>query len=142
MSTSAAEIPSEGPTVYVDEQIGSDETGDGSIQKPYRSAAQALVNHGSSPTPSILIRKSETEEYAAIAPTTLKKARKGAEVIEKKKQKAIEAEKKALEKAAELERSKSTVLEEDTSLPPAIKVIPLIIVNQCTKLSHRQRSSI
>lgn len=122
MASSSAAISTEGVSVYVDEQIGSDETGDGSVQKPYRTGAQAIVNHGPSPPLNILIRKSEEEEWAAIALSALKKARKNAEGIEKKKKKALEAEAKAADKAADLEKLKGVTLEEDKSLPTAVKV--------------------
>lgn len=108
--------------MYVDEQIGSDETGDGTIQKPYHTAAQAIVNHGPSPPLNILTRKTEVEEWAGIGISALKKARKGAEGIEKKKQKALEAEAKAAERAAEKEKVNRVVLEEDASLPAVVKV--------------------
>lgn len=122
MATTSADASVPELTVYVDEQSGSDEAGDGSIQKPYQSAAQAIVNHGQSPPLAILLRKKEDEEWAAIGVSALKKAKKGAEGIEKKKKKAAEAEAKAADKAAEQEKLKSVVLVEDESLPKAIKV--------------------
>jgi asparaginyl-tRNA synthetase len=122
MATSTTDSATEGLSVYIDEQIGSDETGDGSIQKPYHSAAHAIVNHGPSPPLNILTRKTETDEWAPIGISALKKARKGAEGIEKKKQKALEAEAKAAEKAAEKGKVKDLVLEEDASLPAAVRV--------------------
>jgi asparaginyl-tRNA synthetase len=122
MASSTAQTTTEGLTIYVDEKIGSDETGDGSIQKPYASAAQAIVNHGPSPPLNIFTRKSEEEEWTAIGISALKKARKGAEGIEKKKKKALEAEAKAADKALDLEKLKTVALEEDKSLPAATKV--------------------
>lgn len=112
----------DGPTVYVDEHIGSDESGDGSIQKPYASPAHAIVIHGACPPLVILTRKKEDEEWAPIGISALKKARKGAEGIEKKRKKAQEAETKAADKAAEQDKVKSVVLIEDESLPKAVKV--------------------
>jgi asparaginyl-tRNA synthetase len=125
MATSAAASETPGQSVYVDEMIGNDESGDGSIQKPYQSAAQAIVNHGPSPPLVIMTRKSEEEEWAAIGISALKKARKGAEGIEKKKKKALEAQSKAAEKAAEQEKAKNLVIEEDMTLPAATKVGPI-----------------
>lgn len=121
--------------MYVDEQIGSDETGDGTIQTPYHNAAQAIVNHGPSPPLNILTRKKESDEWAPIGISALKKARKGAEGIEKKKQKALEAEAKAAEKAAEKGKVKDIVLEEDASLPAAVKV-RLIYLRWVARLTH------
>jgi hypothetical protein len=121
MATTSSDTAAQVPTVYVDEQIGSDESGDGSIQKPYASAAHAIVIHGACPPLVILTRKKD-EEWAPIGISALKKARKGAEGIEKKRKKAQEAEAKAAEKAAEQEKVKSVVLAEDESLPKAVKV--------------------
>ncbi|KAG8783001.1 hypothetical protein FRC16_002507, partial [Serendipita sp. 398] len=73
-----------------------------------------------SPT-KILVRKAEADEWQEITATALKKARKGAEGIEKKRKKALEAEAKAAEKAIQQEKTSAIVLEEDTSLPQAIK---------------------
>lgn len=122
MASTSADTPVDATTVYIDEKVGSDDAGDGSIQKPYQSPAQAIVNHGPSPPLVIMTRKSEEEEWAAIGISALKKARKGAEGIEKKKQKALAAEAKAADKAAAQEKSKDVVLEEDSSLPQAVKV--------------------
>ncbi|CAG7853020.1 Asparagine--tRNA ligase, cytoplasmic; AltName: Full=Asparaginyl-tRNA synthetase; Short=AsnRS [Serendipita indica DSM 11827] len=121
MASTSTDTPTDAVTVYVDEKVGSDDAGDGSIQKPYQSAAQAIVNHGPSPPLVILTRKSEEEEWVAIGISALKKARKGAEGIEKKRQKALAAEAKAAEKAAAQEKAKDVVLEEDLSLPQAVK---------------------
>ncbi|KAG8851371.1 hypothetical protein FRB91_008002 [Serendipita sp. 411] len=123
MATTSTSSSAEILEIYVEEQNGSDEIGDGSIQKPYQSAAQAVFNHNSSPHLKILVRKAEADEWQEITATALKKARKGAEGIEKKRKKALEAEAKAAEKAIQQEKTNVIVLEEDTSLPQAIKVI-------------------
>lgn len=142
MATSSTDSPAEGLSVYVDEQIGSDEAGDGTIQKPYHSGAQAILNHGPSPPLNILTRKSETEEWTPIGVSALKKARKGAEGMEKKKKKALEAEAKASEKAAEQAKTKDTILEEDMSLPEATKVgSSNLNLGGNTHPAHRRRSN-
>lgn len=112
----------EAKIVYVDESTGSDETGTGSLESPFHSAAQAIFTEGSSTPLTIMVRKTSTDEYAVISPSALKKAKKGADIIEKKQKKALEAEAKAAEKAVEAEKFKSVILEEDPSLPSAIKV--------------------
>ncbi|KAG8812919.1 hypothetical protein FRC18_002749 [Serendipita sp. 400] len=121
MATTSTSSSAEILEIYIEEQNGSDEIGDGSIQKPYQSAAQAVFNHNSSPNLKILVRKAEADEWQEITATALKKARKGAEGIEKKRKKALEAEAKAAEKAIQQEKTSAIVLEEDTSLPQAIK---------------------
>ena len=141
MAAPLTDPTADGPSVYVDEKIGSDENGDGTIQKPYQSAAQAIVNYGASPPLNILTRKSETDEWALIGISALKKARKGAEGIEKKKKKAEEAAVKAAEKAVEHSKVKDVVIEEDTSLPTAVKVTSLFGFSGNSHPFRRQRSS-
>ena len=117
-----------GPPVYVEETAGSDETGDGTSEKPYATALGAMIAKG--PEISILTRKLPTEDWSAINSTASKKAKKGYEIHEKKMRKAEENKDKLAKEAEEqkereakrLEESKKVVLEEDASLPAATKV--------------------
>lgn len=114
--------------VYIDETSGFDDTGKGTQEEPYQSLGQALFNHGL--TASYLIRKDPTAEYDEPTQSSLKKAKKTADGIEKKKKKQEElAERDAKEKGEEkekreklLEQSKKIILEEDLSFPKATKV--------------------
>lgn len=114
-------------SIYVDESSGSDETGKGTQELPYQTLAFALFSH---PGTSLLTRKDATGIYDEPTQSSLKKAKKGAEGLEKKKKKAEElaardAEQKALERERKgklIEESKKIVLTEDISLPKAIKV--------------------
>jgi asparaginyl-tRNA synthetase len=117
-STEAEDIK----TVYVDETAGSDESGDGTQAQPYKSAAHAIFAQGPSPPLVIMTRKSDTEQYAPIGVSPLKKARKGADGLEKQRRKALEAEAKAKEQAEILEKSKCITLTENSALPKAVKV--------------------
>ena len=117
-STSTEDIK----TVYVDETAGSDESGDGTNAQPYKSAAHAIFAQGPSPPLVVMTRKSDTEQYAPIGVSPLKKARKGAEGLEKQRKKALEAEAKAKEQAELLEKSKAITLTENPGLPKAVKV--------------------
>lgn len=127
-SVSCATIAS-GPAVYVQEGTGSDETGDGSIEKPYATPFGAMVAR-SSPDISILIRKMPEDEWTAIGTSALKKGKKSYEVHEKKVKKADENRDKLAKEAAELkeretkrlEESKKVQLKEDETLAPAVKV--------------------
>jgi len=123
-STGAEDIK----TVYVDETAGSDESGDGTQEQPYKSAAHAVFAQGPSPPLAIMIRKSDTEQYAPIGVSPLKKARKGAEGLEKQRKKALEAKAKASEQAELLEKSKAITLTENPDLPKAVKVRSLTAV--------------
>ncbi|OSC98435.1 asparaginyl-tRNA synthetase [Trametes coccinea BRFM310] len=112
--------------IHVDESAGSDETGKGTPEQPYQTLAFALYSH---PEEKFLIRKDAAGTYEEPTQSALKKAKKGADGIEKKRKKAQElAEREAKElaearerKEKKLEESKKIVLEEDPSLPVAVK---------------------
>jgi len=116
-------------TYYVDEAAGSDETGTGAQDKPFKSLAQAVYAAGTDEAIKFLSRKDGTVDYDEPTQSALKKARKGADGIEKKRKKAQElAEREAGDKKAErekrekaLEESKKIILKEDESLPKAKK---------------------
>ncbi|RDX44243.1 asparaginyl-tRNA synthetase [Lentinus brumalis] len=112
--------------IHVDESAGSDETGKGTPEAPYQTLAFALYSHPEGP---YVIRKDASGTYEEPTQSALKKAKKGADGIEKKRKKAEElAEREAKEKAEarerkekKLEESKKIVLQEDSSLPAAVK---------------------
>lgn len=119
--------------VFVDETIGSDETGLGTADSPYQSATKALEAYGdSSDSIKIQIRKSPEEEggYKDISGAALKKAKKRVEEQQKKLKKQEEQRKKQVEEdilkkqqeEQRLEEAKAIVLVEDDSLPKAEKV--------------------
>jgi len=108
--------------IYVDETGGSDTAGQGTVESPYQSLAQAVYAHGEA---QFRIRKAADAEYEEPTPTSLKKAKKNALGLEKKKKKEAEqAERDAKEKERRenlLEESKK-VVEEDSTLPTATRV--------------------
>ena len=114
--------------IHIDEASGSDDSGKGTQEEPYQSLGQALFIHG--PAASYLIRKDPTAQYDEPTQSSLKKAKKTADGIEKKRKKQEElAERDAKEKGEEkekreklLEESKKIILEEDVSLLKATKV--------------------
>jgi hypothetical protein len=116
-------------TVHIDETAGSDDNGVGSIEQPYQSLAFALYS-ASDTTPKVLTRKDPNSEYDEPTQSALKKAKKLAEGIEKKKKKAQElAERAATAQNAdrerrekELEESRNIILKEDENLPKATTV--------------------
>ena len=109
---------------YVDETAGSDLTGAGSQEAPYQSLAHALFAHGQGA--KVIVRKDSSAEYEEPTQSALKKAKKGADGLEKKRKKAEElAEAAALEREKRdrlLEESKKIQLVEDATLPAAVKV--------------------
>lgn len=114
--------------IYVDESSGSDTTGQGSLENPYQSLAQAIYAHGQDA--KLRIRKSPEAQYEEPTSSSVKKAKKNAQGIEKKKKKEEEqAEREAKKQGEEkekreqlLEESKKIVLEEDPALPTATRV--------------------
>ena len=117
-------------TTHVDEASGSDEIGKGTQELPFKSLAFAVYSSGGLSNIKYLIRKDPTTDYDEATQSALKKAKKGADGIEKKRKKAEElaaredSEKKAERERKEklLEESKRIVLQEDPALPKAVKV--------------------
>lgn len=109
-------------TIHVDEKSGSDDTGKGTPELPYQSLAFALFAHSDA---TLLIRKDPAGNYEEPTQSALKKAKKGADGLEKKRKKADEvAERENAERERKqklIEESKKFVLTEDASLPKAEK---------------------
>lgn len=118
---------------HVDETKGHDETGNGSAELPYQTAARALQVNGDS---VILVWKAaaagtdETSAYVPISGAALKKAVKKVAELEKKAKKQAEqaSEQAAKDQAAAeerervLEAAKAIVLTENPALPAAQKI--------------------
>jgi len=139
-------------TVYIDEAVGSDEAGKGTQDLPFKSLAFAVYSSDGLDKGKYLIRKDATTDYDEATQSALKKAKKGADGIEKKKKKAEElAAREDSEKRAErerkeklLEESKKIILEEDPALSKATKVggraLALLELGRLTNALHRRRS--
>jgi len=116
---------------HIDETAGSDVTGNGSAEQPYQTLAFALFTHGAASPLQLLYRKDPSGTYEEPTQSALKKAKKGADGLEKRRKKQDElAEKEAKDKGEErerreklLEESKKIILIEDSALPKAIKVL-------------------
>ena len=114
--------------IYVDESSGSDTTGQGSLEKPYQSLAQAIYAHGQEA--QLRIRKTPETQYEEPTSSSVKRAKKNAHGIEKKKKKEEEQAERDAKKQGEekekrerlLEEGKKIVLEEDLALPTATRV--------------------
>ena len=92
---------------YVDEATGSDDTGKGTQELPYQSIAFALFAHGHES--KVLSRKDASATYEEPTQSALKKAKKGADGLEKK-------------------RKKNVPLQNCSTLPPCV-----IALSQCYK---------
>jgi asparaginyl-tRNA synthetase len=118
-------------TIHIDETTGSDATGQGTPDLPYQTLAFALFTHAATPSLQLLIRKDPSGIYDEPTQSSMKKAKKGADGLEKKRKKQEElAEREVKEKGAERERrerlleaSKQIVLVEDKNLPKPTKVL-------------------
>jgi asparaginyl-tRNA synthetase len=113
---------------HVDKTSGSDTTGDGSADAPYQTLGFALFTRGHDA--KLVLRNDTQGPYEEPTQSSLKKAKKDADGLEKKRKKAEElaaceaqasnAEREKQEKR--LEESKKIKLVDDPSLPSAIKV--------------------
>ncbi|KAB2572082.1 Aspartyl/Asparaginyl-tRNA synthetase class IIb [Lasiodiplodia theobromae] len=117
-------------TIYIDEDIGKDEpTQQGTQESPFKTLQFAYLQRPAEA--SYLTRKSQSEDEAAkewkpVAKAGLKKA---VNYYEQQKKKAAREQeltaqraKEEAERAKVLEEAKKVVIEEDTSLPQAIKI--------------------
>nr|XP_027225661.1 asparagine--tRNA ligase, cytoplasmic-like [Penaeus vannamei] len=63
--------------LYTSEKHGSDETGDGTADRPLKTAMQAMRKAGKEPFPTIYVdAKEEGQKYEVIAKSQLKKLTK------------------------------------------------------------------
>jgi asparaginyl-tRNA synthetase len=116
--------------ISVDETAGSDTTGQGSLEKPYQSLAQAIYANPQAQDSQFRIRKTADAEYEEPTLSSLKKAKKNAQGIEKKRKKEEEQAERDAKKQGEekekrenlLEESKKIVIEDDPALPTATRV--------------------
>ncbi|KAI9570740.1 asparaginyl-tRNA synthetase [Boletus coccyginus] len=114
-------------SVYIDQAIGIDTPGNGTIDRPYQTLAYAIFTTPSADVDNTVfqIRKSADAEYDAPTQSATKKAKKDAQGLEKKRLKAEAEEKEARERQARrerrLEESRKVVLVEDASLPTPTK---------------------
>ncbi|XP_077202997.1 asparagine--tRNA ligase, cytoplasmic isoform X2 [Paroedura picta] len=105
--------------MYVSDREGCDATGDGTQEKPFKTALKALLGVGKEPFPTIYVDSSkENERWAVISKTQLKNVRKQwqRELSKTEAREKKEAE-DALRREKNLEEAKKIVIEKDPSLP-------------------------
>ncbi|ODN03533.1 Asparagine--tRNA ligase, cytoplasmic [Orchesella cincta] len=115
---------SEDKKVYTSEKRGSDENGDGSEAKPFKTVLQALRSAEKEPWPTIFVdAKEDGKVFDAIAKSQLKKILK-LFVREQHKTASVSAREKddADLRAKNLDEAKKIVIEEDKSLPAAERI--------------------
>jgi len=107
--------------LYTSDKTGSDESGDGSEAKPFKTILQAMRHAGKEPFPVIYVdAKEEGKKYEPAAKSQLKKIQKiwmregykGAEKFKKEEEDAVK-------RAKNLEEAKGILIKEDVSLPKA-----------------------
>ncbi|KAL1454386.1 hypothetical protein WDU94_010653, partial [Cyamophila willieti] len=115
--------------VYTSEKHGSDETGDGSESKPYKTVMHALkakCTPGQDPLPNIHVDNKEEgadSKYQPVAKAQLKKVTKlWKQDVAKSESKAKKEEEDAEKRIKNMEEAKKIVLKEDPSLPPAERI--------------------
>nr|CAG4646116.1 EOG090X030S [Macrothrix elegans] len=107
--------------IYTSEKNGSDESGNGSQEKPFKTILQAMRHAGKEPLPAIFVDgKSDDKKYEPASASALKKQLKLWKAEQRKsgdkaKKEAEDAEKRA----KNLEEAKKIVIKEDPSLPAA-----------------------
>lgn len=113
------------PPIYTSEKTGNDETGDGSESKPFKTVLKAMHTVGAEPFPQIMVDTKDPEKtgFDVIAKAQLKKMTK---LFAQEKRKLEDQKKREAEKAAQheknLEEAKKITIEEDKSLPAAIRI--------------------
>ncbi|XP_047538337.1 asparagine--tRNA ligase, cytoplasmic [Vanessa atalanta] len=110
--------------IYTSEKTGSDSTGDGSAENPFKTILQAMRHAGKEPFPTIYVdSKDDGKQYDVAAKSQLKKITK---IWSRECYKAVEkakAEDDNVEKRQQnLDEAKKIILKEDPSLPKATTV--------------------
>lgn len=110
--------------IYTSDKSGSDENGNGSAEKPFKTILHAMRHAGKEPFPTIYVdSKEKGKDYDVAAKSQLKKIQK---IWVREVHKAAEktkAEEENLEKRQQnLEDAKKIVIQEDPSLPKAVTV--------------------
>lgn len=109
--------------LYTSEKKGSDEAGDGTEAKPFKTILQAMRAAGVEPFPVIYVDGTETDAFEPASKSQLKKiqkiwTRENYKQAEKNTRDAGDAEKRQ----KNLEDAKKIVISEDKSLPEAKKI--------------------
>uniref|UniRef100_A0A8C6UI57 Asparaginyl-tRNA synthetase 1 n=1 Tax=Neogobius melanostomus TaxID=47308 RepID=A0A8C6UI57_9GOBI len=112
--------------LYVSDKCGSDQDGDGTEQKPFKTPLGALLFAGKEPFPTIYVEsQKDGERWAVISKTQMKNAKKA---FNREQMKSDAKDKKEAEdsdrREKNLEEAKKIVIEKDPSLPepPTAKI--------------------
>lgn len=115
-------------TLYISEKVGSDENGDGSEAKPFKTTLRALRQADKEESLKILVEAVDSgdasqQRWQLISEAGLKKAKKVHQQEVKKHEKAAEREKEDAERREKnLEEARAVVMQQDASLPQSKKI--------------------
>lgn len=105
--------------LYVSDKEGDDSTGDGTKEKPFKTALKAMLFYGKEPFPNIYVdSQKDDERWALISKTQLKSVGKlwHREQMKNEAKDKTEAE-DAIRREKNLEEAKKIVIKNDPSLP-------------------------
>lgn len=107
--------------IYTSDKNGSDESGDGTAEKPFKTILQAMRHAGKEPFPTIYVdSKDDAKTYDVAAKSQLKKIQKlWVREVHKAADKAKAEEEGNEKRQQNLEDAKKIELKEDPSLPKA-----------------------
>lgn len=105
--------------LYVSDKCGSDQDGDGTEQKPFKTPLKALMFVGREPFPTVYVEsQKEGERWAVISKTQMKNAKKA---FNREQMKSDAKDNKEAEdndrREKNLEEAKKIIIEKDPSLP-------------------------
>lgn len=116
--------------IYTSEKRGSDETGDGTEGKPFKTIMQAMKHHGKDPFPTIYVDAKDEKADSPYEPAAKSQLKKIQKLWAQEMQKLAKSKKREEEDAAKreqnLEEAKKIKIAEDPSWTPA----KLIRINQ------------
>uniref|UniRef100_A0A672G8T5 Asparaginyl-tRNA synthetase 1 n=1 Tax=Salarias fasciatus TaxID=181472 RepID=A0A672G8T5_SALFA len=112
--------------LYVSDKCGSDQDGDGTQQKPFKTPLRALQFAGKEPFPVLYVdSQKEDERWAVISKTQMKNAKKA---FNREQMKSDSKDKKEAEdgerREKNLEEAKKIVIQNDPSLPEGGCCVP------------------
>lgn len=109
--------------LYTSEKNGSDDSGDGSKSKPYKTIMRAMTHAGGEPFPTIYVDGKDDVQYEVASKSQVKKITKLWQQEQRKLEKAKEKEDEDSQRREKnLEEAKAVVITEDKSLPAAKQV--------------------
>ncbi|XP_014274349.1 asparagine--tRNA ligase, cytoplasmic [Halyomorpha halys] len=102
--------------LYTSEKYGSDDNGDGTEAKPFKTILKAMKNHGKQPFPIIYVdSKEEGKKFEPASKTQLKKIQK---IFIRDSYKSEKSSAQSEKNESEiLEEAKKIIIQEDKSLP-------------------------